>query len=249
MKTSSSLWTLLRLGAALATLSAPSMAGAQPDPFEYYDKWKAGQAPEPVVTAKPVVPPKGVVIETAPWKWSLGARSQFSFGWASYGRPVGENGTATNLFFRLTPEVSTYVYDRIQVGANAGLYSRLASNTPGDRTTETGMLIEVTGYYYAPISPRFSFVPGIGLGGYFGAGSRTFTVDASGVEREDTTTTGGFSAAIYAGIAYQLMQHFQLRSGLAFNALLGVEVPDTRGDSLSAYTTHVGIPVELYYNF
>lgn len=248
---STSFKTFNSLCAALAASSVTSLAFAQPDPFDDYDRWKAGQAPEPVDAPKTVVvkAPPGVVIDTTPWKWSLGARTQFSFGWASYGRPLGENGTATNLFFRLTPEVSTYVFDRVQVGANAGLYSRLASNTPGDRTTETGMLIELTGYYYAPVSPRFSIVPGLGLGGYFGAGSRTFTLDVSGVEREDTTTTGGFSAAIYVGIAYQLLDHFQLRSGLAFNALLGVEVPDTRGDSLSAYTTHVGIPVELYYNF
>ena len=235
--------------AALIATSVATTAAAQPDPFDDYARWRAGEAPEPLEPSPSAS--DAPVIETGQWTWSVGARSQLSFGWSAYERQEGDDGNVTDLFFRLTPEVNTFVWDRVQMGLNAGLYSKRAANTPGDSTSETGMLIELTGYYYAPISPRFSLVPGVGLGGYFGAGSRTLTSGTgdAALEVEDTTRTGGFSVAVYAGIAYQLLDELQLRSGLAFNALLGVESIGAPSQTFGSYTTHIGVPIELYFDF
>jgi len=232
---------------AAAHVSTAGRAQAQPDPFADYERWKAGEGPVPAVATVP----DGPLLRTDPMIWGLGGRGQFSVGWASYGRPSGGNGSATNLFFRLTPEANLFVADRVQVGLSAGLYSRVAANTPGDNSDDTGFLGEINGYYYAPIGPRLAVVPGVGLGGYVGSGSRTLLRNVNGttVEVEDSTTVGGFSGSVYVGLAYQLMDELQLRSGLAFHAMLGVQSVESRSNPLPSYMTHVGVPIELYYTF
>lgn len=242
--------TAIRLAGAavlgLGSLLARS-ASAQPNPFEDYERFIASE-PAQVAPATP-----GPALRTAPMTWSLGLRSQVSFSRLTYQREAGQNdGAATALLFRLSPALEVFVHDRILIGLSPGLMVRAGGNNIGDDAGDANMLIEASVHYFAPLSQRFSFVPGAGVGGYFGSGTRTTDAaipDGSAVRVNRDTDTAGMSLSLYMGIAYQIDEHLQLRSGLSANAFFGWDSVQGRKEPLRTTATHVGIPIELFYVF
>lgn len=241
--------SIAAFGLASCLAGSASAQPEPPDPFEDYERF-AAEGPEP---APPDVPTSlGVKLRTAPWTWSVGARSQFSFSRITYQRDLGQpDGAATAVLFRLSPALHLFVHDRIQIGLSPGLLVRSAGNNIGDDATDANLLIEATGHYFAPLSPRFSFVPGVGIGGYFGGGTRK--TDAAipnvPVRVERGTKTSGLSLALYMGIAYQLDDHLQIRSGLSGSVYFGWDHVQGRDGRVSNSAVHVGIPIELFYVF
>jgi hypothetical protein len=233
----------LGLGSCLARSAA-----AQPNPFDDYERFMAGQPPP----AAPVAPEPA--LRTTPMTWSLGLGSQLGFSRLTYERGGGtDDASSTALLFRLSPVLGLFVVDRIQIGLSPGLLVRSGGNNGGDNATDANLLIEATAHYFAPLSPRLSFVPGIGLGGYFGSGSRTRTegtaANGTAIRPEREAKTAGLSLALYLGIAYQLFDHVQLRSGLTANTFFGWDSVERRNASLRNSATHIGIPIELFYTF
>lgn len=225
-------------------------ASAQPNPFDDYERFMAGQPP-PSAAAPVALEP---ALRTAAMTWSLGLRSQLGFSRLTYERGSGtDDASSTALLFRLSPALGLFVVDRVQIALSPGLLVRSGGNNGGDNATDANLSIEATVHYFAPLSPRLSFVPGIGIGGYFGSGTRTRTegtaVNGAAIRPERHADTAGMSLSLYLGIAYQLFEHVQLRSGLAANAFFGWDSVEGRDSSLRTTATHIGIPVDLFYTF
>jgi hypothetical protein len=236
---------------AVATFAARTASAqpAPPNPFEDYDRFVAG---EPATSPGAPSVFRGS-LRTSPFTWSVGLRSQISFSRLTYQRGPGENdGAATALLFRLSPALYLFVYDRIQVGLSPGLMVRAGGNNIGDDATDGNFLIEGTVHYFAPVSPRFSFVPGLGVGGYFGAGKRKTDAGIPGmpVRVDRDSKTSGLSLALYMGVAYQIDARLQIRSGLTGSVYFGWDhLQGRREGRVHNSTTHVGIPIELFYVF
>lgn len=244
--------------AALAVLFAavltPRSAAAQPDPFQDYERWKTGEA-EPSQAGSP----KAVSQEEAigPWTgfnqgtWSVGGRIQLSYTGTDNEVIEGVAESNNTYFFRLTPSVSWVPVDRLQVALSMGVFSKSVAQEQGQDADETNFITEASAHYAFPLGQRFSFIPGLGLGFYVGSGSRDLLISQNGNQTmvEESTSTAGFTAAVYLGVGYALTEHWQIRSGLSLNAMIGSEGIDSSGASLSNSTAHIGLPLELYYSF
>ena len=262
--------TTLRFGAATRAGAVAAMvigsvtntAGAQgepPDPFADYDGWaEGGQAPSaPPTPAEARTAParpnaeSGPVMRLEKGGFSVGGRALFSYTGASNELIDGSSESNTTLFMRAAPTVSYFLLDRLQLGASLGWMGRALACESGGRATENDWVAEATAHYFLPLSSRFALAPGAGLGFYVGASDRSLLVVENGklTETTETTSTAGVVAALYLNAAYQLGQNWQLRSGLAMNALLGSEKISSKNQSLGTSTLHVGIPIELFYTF
>jgi hypothetical protein len=243
------------LAAVLAVLLAPQSAAAQPDPFADYDRWKEG---EPV---EPQAPPGAGEEEefSGPWEGfrkgviGVGGRLQLAYTGTDNEVLEGVDESNNSFFFRLTPTVTYTVIDRVHLALSLGVLSKSVSQEAGQDSDETNFFTEAQVYYHIPLGARsrFSFVPGIGLGFYIGSGSRDLTITKDGEASvvEESTTTSGFTAAVYLGLGYALSPRWQIRSGLALNAFLGSESIDSSDASLATSAAHIGLPLELYYAF
>lgn len=248
------------LGAAttciLCLASGTSWAQEPPDPFADYEGW-SGDAPPPLPPEKPSATPAPKPPERTPdgnvrlplsaGLWSLGGRGTFAYTSSKNELLAGGDETNTTMFLRLTPTVATFVQDQFQVGGSVGLLRKSLARESGGKATENDWLIEASGYYFLPLSQRFAFVPGLGLGGYFGSSERTFKT--GGQDIKESTATRGFAASAYLGAAYQMSDSWQIRSGIGITALLGSETVTSQDTSLSSSAIHFGVPVELYYTF
>jgi hypothetical protein len=242
------------LAAVLAVLLSGREAAAQPDPFEDYDRWKDG-GPEPGRAA----PHEGASNDEWEGSWegftkgtfSFGGRTQLSYTGANNEVLEGVDESNNAFWLRLTPTLAYNPIDRLHVALSAGILSKSVSQQQGQDSNETNFFLEGAAYYHIPLGGHFSFIPGIGLGFYAGSGSRDLGVTEGGtlVFVEESTNTSGFSAALYLCLGYALTKDWQIRSGLAMNALVGSESIDSSNETLATSTAHIGLPIELYYSF
>ncbi|MCC6556105.1 MAG: outer membrane beta-barrel protein [Polyangiaceae bacterium] len=245
------------LSAVLAILLSGRGAAAQaspPDPFEDYDRWKSGEE-----VAPPGAPPGEGAFEApvgqwagfAQGAWAFGGRVQLSYTGANNEVLEGVDESNNTFIFRLTPTLTYNPIERVHLGLAMGVLAKSISQQAGQDANETNFFTEAVGHYYIPLGSRFAFVPGVGLGFYLGSGSRDLTVTKGNntVTIDESTTTSGFSAALYLRLGYALSKEWFISSGLTLNALLGSESIDSSGDSLSTSTAHIGLPIELYYAF
>lgn len=241
------------IAALFAVLLAPRGAAAQPDPFDDYERWREGEADE-----SRALPEEGVVAEpVGPWRgfnkgaWGVGGRMQFSYTGANNEVLEGVDESNNAFWFRLTPSLTYTLAERVNVALSMGVLSKSVSQQQGQDSDESNFFVEGAAYYHIPLSPRLSFIPGAGLGFYVGSGSRDLTLTRNGqpTVTEESTSTAGFSAALYLGVGYALTEQWQIRSGLALNALIGSEGIESSNESLSTSTAHIGLPIEIYYAF
>lgn len=236
--------------------SLPATAQNTPDPFEDYESWTSDEPPA-LPPEKPAsassVQKKPAAITTSPQLplksglWSVGGSASFAYTKSKNDLVSGGSETNSTTFLRLSPTVSTFVLDRLEVGGSIGLLRKSLAREGDDKATESDWLIEATGHYFLPLSERFAFVPGLGLGGYFGSSKRT--VQSGGKDVDESTGTKGFAASLYVSGAYQLSPSWQIRAGLALTGLTGSESVESEDTSLSSSTIHFGVPVELHYSF
>lgn len=244
-------WSVATLVAvASASLSATASADP-PDPFVDYEAMKQGVPPPPPSAAPspaPKPPAKEPEISTAPWKWSFGGRGAFSYTGISNDTLVGKEQSNTTLFFRLTPALGLTVYKNVLVSASLGLLGNNLTREDGSNATAVAALFEVTGHYILPITSRLAFMPGLGLGPYFGSNARTLSLP-DGRKVEESSGTFGFAMSAYLLFGYQLSQSLEMRTGLALYGLLQTEHVESANKSLSASAIHVGLPIELHFHF
>jgi hypothetical protein len=247
------------LAALIGCLLAPRSAAAQsdpPDPFEDYDRWKAGapEAPSGSPGAREDEGPSGPWVGFNKGVIGVGGRLQLAYTGTDNEVLEGVDESNNAFFFRLTPTVTYTVIDRVHLALSLGVLSKSVSQQAGQDQDETNFFSEAQVYYHIPLgaTSRFSFVPGLGLGFYVGSGSRDLSITTDEGEQtfvEESTTTSGFTAAVYLGLGYAITPQWQIRSGLALNAFLGSESIDSSDASLATSAAHIGLPIELYYAF
>jgi hypothetical protein len=243
------------LAAALVAVAAACIslpASAQPDPFTDYDAMRSGQTPPPPlveVGVEPLPAPSAEpAITAAPWKWSIGGRTAFSYTGISNQTIAGKDQRNTTLFFRVTPTLGVTVYKGLLVSVSVGLLGNNFVREDDRNATELAALIEFTGHYILPITKRFAFLPGLGLGPYFGSSRRALKLP-DGRTVNEATSTYGFELAAYLTVGYQLSQKVELRSGLALYGLFRTEHVESANKNLKASAAHVGLPVEVHFHF
>jgi hypothetical protein len=243
-------WIVAALAAA-ASATTSLLAAAQPDPFADYEAMKRGQAPAPPPTAPlPAVAPipsPEPEIGTAPWKWSFGGRTAFSYTGISNDTLVNQRQSNTTLFFRLTPTVGLTVNERVLVSASFGLLGNNLTREDGSNATSVAALLEFTGHYILPITKRLAFMPGVGLGPYFGSNDRTLYLP-DGRKVDEASSTLGFAMSVYGQFGYQLSQSLSVRTGIALYGLLQTERVESASKNLAASAVHVGLPIELHFH-
>lgn len=242
------------IAALVATASATVslVAAAQPDPFADYEAMKRGQAPPPPPVALAPLPQEPIPspepeMSTAPWKWRIGGRGAFSYTGISNQTLIDQDQSNTTLFFRFTPTVGVTVYERVLVSASFGLLGNNLTREDGRDATAIAGLLEFTGHYIVPLTKRLAFMPGLGLGPYFGSNDRTLRL-ADGRKFEESSGTFGVAMSAYGLFGYQLSQHLEIRTGIALYGLLQTEHVESENKSLSASAVHVGLPIEMHFH-
>jgi hypothetical protein len=254
------------LAAVLGTglLLVSSRAGAQeapPDPFDDYQAVNPA-APKVEAVAPPpkapavVTPPKSSSDDVQlPWKQGQflgGVGAAFSYTSAKNEVLSGADASNSNLFTRFQLHGSYTIIDRLQVGAALGLMAKSLGRTGGEKATELNGLLELNATYVLPITSRFGFTPGVGLGMYLGSSSRDiFVPGANGVIAPVSESTGtlGFHASLNLLVAYQLSTSFQVRTGLMLTGLVGKESVTSADTSLGSSAFHIGLPIQINYTF
>lgn len=242
---------------AVALVLSPLPAWAQPpDPFLDYEAMKNGQAPPPPPPAEapaegkapePIASPQPE-LNTEPWRWSVGGRGAFSYTGIGNATLAGEDLSNRTLFFRLTPTVGLTVHKSVLVSASVGLLGNNLPREGGLNATELAALIELTGHYILPVTRRLAFMPGLGMGPYFGSSERRLTLD-DGRIIDEPTSTFGLAMSVYVTFGYQISHSFELRTGLALYGLFQSEYVESANRSLSASAVHVGLPIEMHFHF
>ena len=260
--------TLLCLPVALAITALPVLAHAaeeaapapaMADPFEDYEATHP-QATK-VAAVKPP-PEEKTAAKTdedilVPWKkGSLMAGLGATFSYTSSSNEVvsGADASNSNLFMRLQLHGAYNLIDKLQVGGAIGMMRKSLGREAGENATETDFFLEAQAFYTVPIIPRFAFMPGLGMGLYFGGSDRKLYIQAPAplntvVSTTETTSTFGAHATLYALLAYQLSPMWQLRTGLSFSGLVGSESVDSANKSLSTSAFNVGLPIQLNMTF
>lgn len=247
--------TLRGFAAALVAVASVCISlpvSAQPDPFIDYEALKDGRTPPPPpLEPGPVpgpIPSSEPEITTAPWTWSIGERTAFSYTGISNETLTGEAQSNTTLFFRLTPTLGLTVYKNVLVSASVGLLGDKLTREDGGNATDLAALFEFTAHYILPITRRFALLPGLGLGPYFGSSYRSLKL-ANGRTADESTRTSGFALSAYLTAGYQLSQRIELRSGLALYGLFQTEHVESANKDLRASAVHVGLPIEAHFHF
>lgn len=256
--------TLLCLPIALALTTMPVLAHAEDgpamaDPFDDYE------ATHPTATkVAPVKPPpeektsgKADDDIIVPWKrgsMMAGLGATFSYTSSSNEVVSGADASNSNLFMRLQLHGAYNLIDKLQVGAALGMMRKSLGREAGENATETDFFVEAQAFYTLPIIPRFAFMPGLGMGLYFGGSDRKLYIQAPAplntvVSTTETTSTFGAHATLYALLAYQLSPMWQLRTGLSFSGLVGSESVDSANKSLSTSAFNIGLPIQINMTF
>lgn len=233
----------ISLGAALVLASGE--ASAQPNPFDDYEAMKSGAPPKSAASSTEVRLPYQRK------QWSVGLRTAFSYTGTNAGSiDGGPSESNTTFFYRVTPMVQYHVIDKLALGLSFGLLGKSVGREEGSGSrTETNWWPELTAHYVLPISSRFAFMPGVGIGPYFGGSSRELVIRGTGRTTTEETSTFGVAMSLYGHVGFQLSKHFQVRSGLGLFASVGNESISSKDASTTNTAANVTIPVELHFTF
>jgi hypothetical protein len=236
---------------AMTSAVVSQQVWAQADPFTDYEAMKQGETPPapapPVPVAKQPPPPDEPTISTRPWQWTIGGRGTFSYTGISNETLLGDEQSNTTFFFRLTPTVGVTVRENVLVTGSFGLLANNFTREDGRNATAFAGLLEFTGHYMLPITQRLVFMPGAGLGVYFGSNDRALNL-ADGRKVNQSSSTVGFAMSGYAVFGYKLTPRLEARTGIALYGLWQSETVENEDKSLAASAGHIGVPIELHFH-
>lgn len=248
---------------ACAVLS--TTAAAQPNPFEDHEQGEMAPEALPADDDAPPLPdePGGTSAPTPSpeqpspagrykfqqWHWSVGAGTQFAYTGTTNEVLTGPDETNRTFFLTLAPRGSLFVADHVEVALSLGLLSKLAARESGGSVAENNFFFAVSGHYHILIpDSSFAFIPGLGIGGYFGGSSREFTLD-NGNTLDETTATRGFLINGHLGIGYHVTDNWRLESGITVGGLFGSEKLKSLNKTLGASAATIGLPLQVVYVF
>ena len=163
----------------------------------------------------------------------------------------GETALNTTFFLLAAPKFGYFLADRVELSAQAGLIMRRLQRQSDEGNTETAALLNVGLNYHVPLNANLSLIPGFGLGGYFGGGSRPATiVDSQGerIEIEETTRARGVNLSSQLLLGYRATEKAQIQAGVGLNYLYGAEFSENV-DALTSSTLNVSMLVSAVYFF
>jgi opacity protein-like surface antigen len=240
-----------RLG--VLALLCPAAAWAQPDPFEAYDAArKPAPAAQPEAPAPAPAPKRAApkpVIGIGEGALLIGGGAVFNYSTASNELPDGDEASNSTLFMRLNPAINYFVSDSFEVGLTPGVLVRQLDRGGSDTTTDSALLLSVTGRYFHHLTGTFSLYAGGAIGGAYGGSNRGLTImDDTGREREVTeeTTTTAFMLGGDVGAAYMVQSNLQLRASLDLTWLTGSESITSLDKDLAVSTVNTGLGIALF---
>ena len=183
----------------------------------------------------------------------LGFNGAFNFTWVSNDTlEGGDPANNSTLFLLLSPELGYFFSDRAQITFNAGgLVCRLA-RTAESSNTSTDLLLGVGAKYHVPLTEVFTFIPGVGVGGYFGGASRPIQVtaeDGTITTADESTSTYGLDLNGQLAFGYLVGERTSLITGLQLHYLLGNENISSLDRSLTIQTFNTSLNIGIFYFF
>lgn len=166
---------------------------------------------------------------------------------------AGGQSKNTTFFMLAAPKFGYFVTDRLETQVQAGALLRRLQRSADDGSTETSALINVGINYHIPMNARLSLIPGIGIGGYFGRGSRPALVADTQNPGEfttiqESTSSRGLDLSSQLSIGYRATEKAQIQAGVGFHYLFGGEFSDST-DTLRVTTLNTSLLVGAMYFF
>ena len=190
----------------------------------------------------------------------LGFSGSFNYTWLSNDTlndsltaPSGATANNSTLFLLLSPELGYFFSDRAQITFGAGGLVRRLARTEEDSNTSTDLLINVGAKYHIPVTEVFTFIPGVGLGGYFGGSSRPVAIAATDtadpIVADESTSTFGFDLNGQIAFGYLVGERTSLITGLQLHYLIGFENISSIDNSLGVQTLNTSLTLGVHYFF
>jgi hypothetical protein len=181
--------------------------------------------------------------------FALGLGSQFAYNGTTTETLGGPEITSRTLYLRLAPHLGLFVIDNLEISLDFGLLTKLTAREGDESFTENNFFFELGGHYHVPLGDSaFAIIPGLGLGGYFGAGTSRYAT-VNGTDVTESTATRGFLLNGYVGFAYQPSTHVRITAGLTLGALFGSETIGSQNQSLTTSAATAGLPLSVVYVF
>ena len=183
------------------------------------------------------------------WDWGLGLRSLFSFSSTRSELWDDPGNYETNELFlaRFTPTVYVNIARQFQLSFGIGPLFSTYQRDQESISTRTEWVFELTASYIIPLSRRVAFIPGIGIGAYFGSSDRPYVVN--GVVTQEKTSTSGMLVDLLLPLSYQFSENIQMRTGITIQSVFGWEEIDSQQRSLQFQNYYIGFPFDFYYTF
>jgi hypothetical protein len=182
----------------------------------------------------------------------LGFNGSFNFTWLSNDTLEGDTANNSTLFLLLAPELGYFFSDRAQITFSAGGLVRRLARTDSSSNTSTDLVLGVNAKYHVPLTEVFSFIPGVGLGGYFGGASRPIQVtaeDGTITTADESTSTFGLDLSGQLAFGYLVGDRTSLITGLKFDYLFGQENISSLDNSLTIQTFNTSLNIGVFYFF
>jgi|GEM_PF-3336467 hypothetical protein len=239
-------------------LALPSVATAQPNPFDAYEGKKqtedtkssnAGNntSQDCDCEAKVQTGPKFTNQSVTRKKdFLVGATSSMSFT-TSYNETDADPISNSTLFIRLAPNFGYFLMDNLEVGGSVGLLWRQIARSDETNAVGRDLTFQARGRYHFHVTERFSLLPGLALGGYVGRSQRSTQALQDGMlETIDyDTRTFGLIAEGGVEIGYLLTPDLQLQAGLNAIGLFGGERSQLEQETFQVRTFNTSLSIGL----
>lgn len=265
VKRSSASMALMIAPLAAVLLSQPTVAHAQPNPFDAYEgKKQAEQTPvaptqqaQTTANAQATTPcncSETLLLrynQTGQGQLVFDVRSAFATTFTSNDTP--DSGTVQNstFFARLSPGVGYFIRPDIEIGGSAGVMWRRIARDGDTAATSRELLLEARGRYHYHLTQRFTLIPGLTLGGYTGTSTRPTSVsdDANARIVTERTRTYGLAATLNLDTGYVINDRVALNAGLGVIGLFGGERIEALDERFRVTTVNASLNLGLVYAF
>lgn len=154
---------------------------------------------------------------------SVGFNGNYNFTWTENETDAepGVKVSNTTVFLMLSPEVSYFFADRLQVGLGVGLVMRPIERQTGEKPLSTDIFATVGPKYHVPVTDVLTFVPGIAVGAYFGGAPYDLNFEDRVINARSSTFGGIVNGQL--AFNYLIGQRTSLVAGVMANFLFGSE--------------------------
>lgn len=259
----SSLVTCLTLACSALTLGVTSSdAMAQPSPFDAYEGKKQVEKTQQVnPNATPVVATaapcdckdqeQSMYTPLSQGQLVFDVRTALSATLSNNETEGGGTVRNSTFFARFSPGLGYFIRDNLEVGGSAGVMWRRIGRAEDDFSTSRDFLFEAKARYHYSVTPRFTLIPGLSLGGYLGRSERQVIVTQDGMiaNVDETTRTSGGAATLSFDAGYLVKERISINAGVGFIGLLGTERIGSLEERFRVSTLNSSLNLGVVYAF